>query len=237
MTWYVHYGTSIAMKTRIAKWLGYGKAPVAAPESRPGDNPVTLQDTSENGMRRQLVQMLMRKLTHSNGIPAHWIECQMLLASSRSRGQGMYIRLVLKHFDTRFMAYAFAFQQTLRKDIERFEPKSAEWLHGLSWQFDMADSCPHHVLPDKAFWQVAAPSASLPTSLPSSLPLPPTAPPPGASKKSDQLFYPVPPPTVDERTEDIERLFAIRDRELASSVAHDITPVGYEATQPSALRM
>ena len=233
MTWYVHYGTSIAMKIRIAKWLGYDKAPAAAPESRPGDNPVSLQEGSENGMRRQLVQMLLRKLTHSNGIPAHWVECQMLLASSRSRGQGMYVRLVLKHFDIRFMAYAFAFQQTLRKDIERFEPKSTEWLHGLSWQFDMADSCPHDALPDRTFWQAAAPSPSLSSSLP--LPLQAAAPSPVASKKSDALSFPA--PTVDERTEDIERLFAIRDQELASKAVHDMTPVGYEATQPSALRM
>lgn len=227
MTTHLHYRTSIAMKTRIAKWLGYDKAPTAAPQSRPGDNPVTLQDNSENGMRRQLVQMLIRKLLHSNGIPPHWIECQMLLASSRSRGQGMYIRLVLKHFDIRFMTYAFAFQQTLRKDIERFEPQSADWLHGLSWQFDVADSCPHSALPDRTFWQAAAPI----------LPLPPAVAPPAASKKSDALFYPVPAPMVDERNEDIERLFAIRDRELANSAAQDMTPVGYEATQPSALRM
>ena len=233
------------MKTRIAKWLGYDKAPAAPPESRPGDNLVTLQDSSENATRRQLVQMLMRKLLHSSGIPPHWIECQMLLASSRSRGQGMYVRLVLKHFDIRFMTYAFAFQQTLRKDIERFEPKSAEWLHGLSWQFDMASSCPHNALPDRTFWQ--APAAS--PSLQPSLPLPPAVPMPVPvpalalalapvdTRKSDALPYPVPAPAVDERTEDIERLFAIRDQELASRAVHDMTPVGYEATQPSALRM
>jgi hypothetical protein len=48
------------------------------------------------------------------------------------------------------MNYALALQNTLLADIERFEPRACEWLHGISWQFEMADSCPYTTLPDKA---------------------------------------------------------------------------------------
>ena len=229
------------MKIRIAKWLGYDSTPaaLAPPLSRPGDDSATPKDSSDNATRRQLVQMLMRKLLHSNGIPPHWIECQMLLASSRTRGQGIYIRLVLKHFDIRFLPYLFAFQQTLRQDLERFEPKSATWLQGLSWQFDLADDWSHSTLPDRTFWQTAAAPAALLPTRPPPAPLQPAPAVPRIAvvrKISALVPYPACAPSVDERVEDIERLFAIRDRELASHADQDITPVGYEATQPSALR-
>lgn len=211
------------MKTRIGHWLGFYKSSAAPAEGRPSDNPLTIEDGSENATRRQLVQVLLRDVLRKSGIPPQWIECQMLLVSSRTRGQGMYIRLVLKHFDTRLMTYAFAFQQTLLKDIERFEPKAAQWLHGLSWQLDLADSCHHTALPDKTFWQEAAKN-----------PLPQTA---VHDKPLNDLAYPSASQAVDDRADDIERLFAIRDRELARHAAQNITPVGYEATQPSLLRV
>ena len=122
------------------------------PASR-DDNPATIEDGSDNAMRRQLVQVLMRDVLRRHGMPSQWIECRMLVVSSRSRGAGLYARLVIKHWDERLMTYAFAFQNALLADIERFEPKAAHWLHGISWQLEVNNTCPHTTLPDKAFWQ------------------------------------------------------------------------------------
>lgn len=211
------------MKTRIGQWLGFYKSSTSPEAGKSRDNPLTIEDGSENATRRQLVQVLLRDVLRKSGIPPHWIECQMLLVSSRTRGHGMYVRLVLKHFDTRFMTYAFAFQQTLLKDIERFEPKAAQWLHGLSWQLDLADSGVYKMLPDKSFWQETLKK-----------PVPPAA---HSAQKVDEVFYPLASPPVDDRVDDIERLFAIRDRELARHAIQGLTPVGYEATQPSLLQV
>ncbi|UUZ64147.1 hypothetical protein LP417_02475 [Polaromonas sp. P1-6] len=120
------------------------------------DNPATIEDGSDNAMRRQLVQVLMRDVLRKHGIPSQWIECQMLVVSSRSRGPGLYARLVIKHWDERLMTYAFAFQRELLTDIARFEPKASVWLHGISWQLEMDDTYPYTTLPDKAFWQEPA---------------------------------------------------------------------------------
>ena len=44
------------------------------------------------------------------------------------------------------------------------------------------------------------------------------------------------PEPQDETAQDLERLFAIRDNELANMVADGTLPAGYESTQPSPLQ-
>jgi hypothetical protein len=116
------------------------------------DNPLTIEDGSDNATRRQLVQVLLRDALRKYGIPPRWIDCQMLLVNSRSKGQGMYVRLVVREWDERLMDYAYAFQNALMVEITRFEPQAAHWLHGISWQLDIADTCPYRSMPDKSYW-------------------------------------------------------------------------------------
>lgn len=126
---------------------------LAQPRPEPEEGPPTIEDGSANALRRQLVQVLLRDVMRRNGIPAGWIDCQMLVVSSRSRGEGMYVRLVIKRWDVRVLAYALAFEKALMQDITRFEPRAAEWLYGISWQFEAGGSCPYPSLPDASVWQ------------------------------------------------------------------------------------
>ena len=79
----------------------------------------------------------------------------MLLVSSRSRGEGMYVRLVIKHWDLRLLTYAVAFQKSLMLDITRFEPRASQWLYGISWQLEVGDTCPYPELPANSVWAEA----------------------------------------------------------------------------------
>jgi hypothetical protein len=125
----------------------------------------TIADGSAHALRRQLVQVLVRDVMRRHGIPPHWLECQVLVVSSRSRGEGMYVRLVIKHWDLRLLTYAVAFQQSLMLDIASFEPHAAQWLYGISWQLEVGDTCPYPKLPDRSVW--AGPSQkTLPASEP-----------------------------------------------------------------------
>lgn len=248
------------------------------------DNPATIEDGSDNAMRRQLVGVLVRDALRRHGIPAGWVECQMLVVSSRSRGPGMYVRLVATHWDQRLMNYAFAFQKSLVADIFRFEPLASQWLHGISWQLEFADSCPYVELPDKLFWQTPAPGAEMavasptpqtPQSTANQPAVPATKQPtvaelaaaarqanaarraaPGKSAPASTFgSAPTEPAALgqkasapnpstsgltgdlaqSEAAQDLERLFAIRDRELGQSGGGGVAPVGYEKTQPSSL--
>jgi hypothetical protein len=257
------------MKNFIGKLFGFrppapaGKADGAGlASSRPmDDNPLTIEAGSDNALRRQLVQVLLRDVLRRHGIPSALIECQMMVVASQSRGSGMYVRLVLKQWDERVVRYAFAFQKALMADILRFEPKAAEWLHGISWQLEFAGTCPYAQLPDKSFWQGPA-AATDETPLtgspdPTALALTPTElataamqanaarraalagvdSPLGGSPATDLLPLNATPADVkrSEEAEDLERLFAIRDRELARPAGDGAAPVVYEKTQPSPL--
>ncbi len=114
----------------------------------------TIQDESKNGIRRQLVQVLLRDALRRHGIPAAWVELQMQVSTSNSKGPGMHVRLILTHWDERVLRYAIPFQKSLQADIIRFEPLATEWLHGIFWQLDTAQDYPYGGMPDRAFWGV-----------------------------------------------------------------------------------
>jgi hypothetical protein len=204
----------------------FGAPPQAVPTAgapASGDHPLTIEEGSDSAMRRQLVQVLLRDLLRKHGIAPHWIELQMLVVSSSSRGTGLYVRLIVRHWDERLMNYALALQNALLTDIARFEPRASEWLHGISWQFEMTDSCPYTILPDKAFWAETAKPAAL------------ASPPTQAFKPS--TFAPTTPAArhsaESEALEDLQRLFEVRDKALGRQ--SDGIAVGYERTQPSPL--
>ncbi|WP_431097362.1 hypothetical protein [Polaromonas aquatica] len=118
--------------------------------SVPGDEQSTI------AVRQQLIQVLLRDTARRAGIPSHWLDCQMLLTANPTHGEGMYLRIIMKHWDLRLLTYAAAFQKVLMADIMRFEPRANEWLHGISWQLDGGDSCPHQDLPDPTIWMQSA---------------------------------------------------------------------------------
>jgi hypothetical protein len=117
------------------------------------EGPPTIEDGSANALRRQLVQVLLRDVVRRHGIPPGWLDCQMLVVSSRSRGEGMYVRLIMKHWDTRLLTYAVAFQKALMIDITRFDPDASDWLYGISWQMEVGNSCPYMELPERSMWE------------------------------------------------------------------------------------
>lgn len=187
--------------------------------------PLSQDDSSENATRTQLVQVLLRDVLRRHGIPFNWVESQMLVVASRSRGSGMYVRLIMKHWDDRLITHAFALQNTLLADIARFEPRAFDWLHGVSWQLDVDGSCPHTFLPHKTYWQEPAiPATPGAAAAPAPVVTPPTPAAPTAVSVSEQ-----------EALQDLERLFMIRDQEIGRQAADGKPPVGYEKTKPTPL--
>ena len=129
----------------------------------------TMHEGSESAKRGQLVQVLMRNLVRRNGMPTGWVECQYQVVNSRTRGKGIFVRLVVKHWDERLMKYAFAIQKTLLTDIVQFDPQATSWLRGISWQLEVASSCPVTTLPSNKFWQTADGAAQAGGVMPSPL--------------------------------------------------------------------
>lgn len=200
--------------------------------------PLSQDDSSENATRSQLVQVLLRDVLRRHGIPLGWVESQLLMVASRSRGTGMYVRLIMRHWDDRLATHAFALQNTLLADIARFEPRAFDWLHGVSWQLDVDASCPHTALPQKAYWQEptkpATPAAAIAPAATPAAPAVAPAPAPAAAPVTAAAPPPM-PLSEQEALQDLERLFLIRDQEIGRQMADGKTPAGYEKTKPSPL--
>lgn len=250
------------MRQAINRLLGRkatesAKAPATASHATRGeradsrDNPHTIEDNSDNATRRQLVQMMLRDGLRKHGIPPGWVECRILVVNSRSRGPGLYLNLVMRHWDMLLLTYAHAFQQQLLSAITEFEPQASVWLHGISWELDVGDSCPYLDMPDPAIWldilasDTPAPRAAMPRPVVKAAPaaeltpMPaPVAAPVAASLLADPAPAPVPAKKTvsDEDAEvlaDLERMFAIRDANIRQQGSADTGPVDFQNTEPS----
>lgn len=221
----------------------------AAPSSfKRTDAPSTLQTDSEAVNRQQLVMITVRDIMRVSGIPPDWVDCQLLNVSSRRRGTGLYIHMVINHWDDRLLQCTVAFQTDLKARLERFDPKSAVWVHGIAWQLDVGDSCPVTALPDKSFWDAtkaqlasakpgAIPSAAVPVPLPARLPRSAAVAAAGGQKADVINFEATQPFTTSKNLEqDLDKLFAIRDEEIKQAKTRAAAPEGgFAQTLPAPL--
>jgi hypothetical protein len=251
------------MRQAINRLLGRkatesAKAPLVAPVSSRSeradsrDNPHTIEDNSDNATRRQLVQMMLRDGLRKHGIPPGWVECRILVVNSRSRGQGLYLNLVMRHWDMLLLTYAHAFQQQLLSAITEFEPQASVWLHGISWELDVDDTCPYLDMPDPSIWvdilasdtpppraaRAKAPLAPQPVAAPEFIPMPPVAPVAAApAPVASAAPAPAPEAAVSQEDADVladlERMFAIRDANIKQQAFADTAPVDFQNTEPS----
>jgi len=202
------------------------------------DNPHTIDDNSDNATRRQLVQMMLRDGLRKHGIPPGWVECRMLVVNSRSRGTGLYVRLVMRHWDLLLLTYAHAFQQQLLAAITEFEPQASDWLHGVSWELDVGNTCPYLDMPDPSVWlEVSAPvQTAVPMPVVSLMPEDAISP---LAAPAASLSLSSAPPAPDQDAEvlqDLQRMFAIRDAHLQQPA--DGTPApDFQHTEPSSRRV
>jgi hypothetical protein len=218
----------LGLKNKSANNPDSGLKPAArTPATTTRDSQHSIEDNSDNGTRRQLVQMLLRDCLRRHGIAADWVECQMLVVNSRSRGPGMYVRLVLRHWDARLMTYAFALQNELLAAITQFEPQSSTWLHGISWEFKVGDSCPYPDMPDPAIWRAPA-RATSPAALAAA------AAPAAAMAAASPVAAAEAEDDVMRDLKDLQNMFATRDASMEQEAA-----VGghtdFQSTQPSGL--
>jgi hypothetical protein len=162
-----------------------------APDSR------TFQlDSAQAGTRRELVRVMTRDTLRTTGIPEGWVESQVLLELGRGEQTFVHLRLIVKQWDVRLLKYAVAFQNRLTAEIEQIDPSARQWLLSVAWQYQVGETCPFPDLPEPAAWQ--APAASLQSA-------------PAPAAVMDLLLEDEEP---DEVSEDLARLFAIRDANL-----------------------
>jgi hypothetical protein len=185
-------------------------------------------------MRRELLRNVLRKTLNRHGIPLAWMNAEMLVATSRGRETGMHWRLLIKHWDPRLMTYAVALQNSLITRLLSQDPRAADWLMGISWQYALGDEANCPPMPYPGFW-TADPAEELEEEAVAAL----------AGGSGDVIAGPVhiPAPTPkaasressDSIRDDLDKLLAIRDAELKSDEER-FRAAGLDATQPMYLK-
>lgn len=199
--------------------------PAEAPASDQAPDSRTFQiDNAQAGTRRELVRVMTRDTLRASGIPEGWIEAQVLLELGRGGQTFVHLRLVVRQWDVRLLKYTVAFQSRLLATIHEFDPTSREWLLTVSWQYQVGATCPFPDMPDPAVWQeppvpLGVPAtAAAPAPRPGPPPAPAPAPVPAAAAPAPAPITDVDLPLdleePDEVSEDLARLFAIRDAHL-----------------------
>jgi hypothetical protein len=194
----------------LNKLFGAGKAAKAAgPESSHfHESEPTTERGSKNAPRRELVQVVLRDTMRNHGIPSDWIDCRILSVVSRSALSGMHVHFIVRHGQSRLLTYAPAFQSSFQAAIEKFDPRAAEWLFSLSWQFKAAGDVA--AMPDPASWVAGHSPSAASVAAASATP---------ASEEEDDV------------QQDLKALFAIRDAAFKEELpAKD--RVDFQPTQP-----
>jgi hypothetical protein len=115
---------------------------------------------SQNGTRRELLQVVLRDTLHRQGIPSTWLAGEPLTTTARDNTRGLHWRLVIKHWDERLVVHSVALQQALTKRVMTFDPMASTWLHGISWQYGLEDESVCPPLPHPGSWTARAPAES-----------------------------------------------------------------------------
>ena len=113
-------------------------------------------DMSSNVIRSQSTRILVHHMLRRKGIPLEWIDCKVRFVPSPTRDDALQVCLVIKQWDDHLMTCTFALQKELMAVIEQLEPGAPTWLGGITWQLDVAATCPRTSVPDNTFRQNTA---------------------------------------------------------------------------------
>ena len=213
-------------------------------------------DGSRNAPRRELVQVILRDTMRKHGIPSDWVDVRILSTLSRSGRPGLHVCFVVKKAHDRLLNYVLPFQDSFNTELAQFEPRAAEWLLSVAWQFedypaeaartpgqaDAAGSAGLARSAGSAGTAGSAGSAAAPADPAAPLefprrPVPVTA---TAAVAAVATVAPPPQPQDEDVQRDLEALFAIRDQALAEAAVRRAAAAasdeeggnGFEPTRP-----
>ena len=98
--------------------------------------------TSPNGVRKDIIRVILKQTLTHNGIPIAWLAAQPLVTKSRERSTGLHIRFSILHWDVRLMQHAFDFQENFNDRLLALDPEAENWVFGYSWQFKVPGMSP-----------------------------------------------------------------------------------------------
>lgn len=178
------------------------------------------EEVARANRRREIVKVMLRETMRQHGIPADWIECRILPTVGRNKRPAMHVSFVVHQAHDKLLGYVFAFQDSFRRELLRFEPQAKDWGVTVGWQFEGEPTgVQKTAMPDPKTWEAhGAPAQPVPPSI-AGTPLAAAA--ATAPMASLDLLdsQDTEPSDEDDVQRDLAALFAIRDAVLAKDLS------------------
>jgi hypothetical protein len=207
---------------------------------------------SRSAPRRELVKVVLRDTLRRHGVPSDWIDSRILSVMSAAAVSGLHVHFVVRHGHEQLLSYVPAFQASFLRTLEGFDPRSADWLFSVSWEFANITEGHWPSMPDPSSWTQATPVVAAPVAPveqagqadpPAAVEIDlvsDTSPAPDAvpdTPAEDDLQPTVPSdlepePGDDDVHQDLKALFAIRD---AAMLHGPDGPPDFAPTEPGGL--
>jgi hypothetical protein len=116
-------------------------------------------DSARDATRKELLRMAVQDTLRKHGIPSGWLGMEISASVTARSERGLHLRLVIKHWQPKFLEYTVALQRSTKARLMRLDPLAAAWMTGISWKVEIADESPCPELPSPAYWERFVPQA------------------------------------------------------------------------------
>jgi hypothetical protein len=116
-------------------------------DARPPAAPPNAAAAQKEALRIGLRETLLR-----NGIPGSWISMDTLRSVHATGTPGIHARLKIHKWDERLVACMVTLERDFLRRLSLLDARRAEWLRGVSWQFELADTSGCPPLPHPGSW-------------------------------------------------------------------------------------
>lgn len=172
-------------------------------------------DADTEASRLERLKRVLRDTMRRHAVPSDWLDCRGVTVHLPRGEEGLQVVLVVRPGQARevMLTYIPAFQASLQAELVRVDPRCAQWLLGIAWQFDGIDAndAGASLLPKQPPRSTMAPPPPVSAAAPLELDLPAA---PRQARPDDEAAV----------REDLEALFAIRDAALRQQGTPDFEP-------------
>ncbi|MBI5277151.1 MAG: hypothetical protein HY854_11880 [Burkholderiales bacterium] len=102
--------------------------------------------------RRVLVNMVVAEALAKLSIPSDWVRCTTLEAVSRSGRPRTVVQLAVLKGDDQLLPMIPRLQESIDRELRRRDPRRADWLGTICWEFRGQRDARFAAMPDASYW-------------------------------------------------------------------------------------
>jgi hypothetical protein len=102
--------------------------------------------------QKETLRIALGETLRHNGIPASWISMDTLRSVHATGTPGLHARIKVHRWDERLVACMVALEHDFLRRLSVRDPRRAEWLRDVSWQFALGDASACRPLPHPGSW-------------------------------------------------------------------------------------